>query len=87
MWMDDIKFLYGAEVAGQARLYLRGFLNDELALRAMGASWRLHSDTEWEHSRIDILAIFSVPTGYFGIRSSRLCGSNSTLGSERGRRR
>jgi hypothetical protein len=58
--MDDIKFLYGAEVAGRARLYLRGFLNDELALRATGASWRLHSDAEWEHSRIDILAIFCV---------------------------
>jgi hypothetical protein len=58
--MDDIKFLYGAEVVGQARLYLRGFFNDELALQAMGASWRLHSDAEWQHSRIDILAIFCV---------------------------
>jgi hypothetical protein len=58
--MDDIKFLYGAEVAGRARLYLRGFFNDELALQAMGASWRLHSDAEWQHSRIDILAIFCV---------------------------
>jgi hypothetical protein len=61
---------------------------DESALRAMGASWRLHSDAELEHSRIDILAIFNVDLrDILGIRSDRLCGPNSTLGFERGRRR
>jgi hypothetical protein len=29
-------------------------------LRALGASWRLHSDADLERSRIDILAVFSV---------------------------
>jgi hypothetical protein len=58
--MDNIKFLYGAEVAGQVRLYLHGYLNDESALRAIGASWRLHCDAELEHSKFDVLAIFNV---------------------------
>jgi hypothetical protein len=58
--LDNIKFLYGAEVSAQVRFYLQDVLNDESALRDMGASWRLHSDANLEHSRIDILSIFNV---------------------------
>jgi hypothetical protein len=58
--MDSIKFLYGGEVCAQVRFCLRNYLQDESALRVLGASWRLHSDVEWQHRRIDILGAFSV---------------------------
>jgi hypothetical protein len=42
--LDNIKFLYGTEVSAQVRFCLQGVLNDESALRDIGACWRIHSD-------------------------------------------
>jgi hypothetical protein len=39
---------------------LQGVLNDESALRDIGACWRIHSDANLEHSRFDFLSIFNV---------------------------
>jgi hypothetical protein len=58
--MNSIKFLYGGAVSAQVRFCLHNYLQDESALRVLGASLRLHSDAEWQHSRIDILAIWNV---------------------------
>jgi hypothetical protein len=58
--MDNIKFLYGGEVCAQVRFCLHNYLQDESALRVLGASWRLHSDANVEHSKFDILAIWNV---------------------------
>jgi hypothetical protein len=58
--MESIRFLYGAEVCAQARFCLHHYLQDESALRVLGASWYLHSNAELVRSKIDILAVFNV---------------------------
>jgi hypothetical protein len=58
--LDNIKFLYGAEVSAQVRFCLQGVLSDESALRDIGTIWRLHSDANLEHSRFDFLAMVNI---------------------------
>jgi hypothetical protein len=58
--LDNIKFLYGAEVSAQVRFCLEGVLGDASALRDIGASWHLHSDANLEHSRFDLLAMINI---------------------------
>jgi hypothetical protein len=58
--LDNIKFLYGAEVSAQVRFCLQGVLSDESALRNIGTIWRLHSDANLEHSRFDFLAMVNI---------------------------
>jgi hypothetical protein len=58
--LDNIRFLYGAEVCAQTQLCLNNYLQDESALRAIGGSWNLFSTAESERGRIDILETFHV---------------------------
>jgi hypothetical protein len=58
--LDNIRFLYGAEVCAQTWLCLNNYLQDESTLRALGASWNLYSNAALERSRIDYLGAFSV---------------------------
>jgi hypothetical protein len=58
--LDNIKFLYGAEVSAQVRFCLDGVLDDASALRNIGASWHLLSDANLEHSRFDLLAMVNI---------------------------
>jgi hypothetical protein len=58
--LDNIKFLYGAEVSAQVRFCLQGVLSDESALRDIGTIWRLHCDANLEHSRFDFLAMVNI---------------------------
>jgi hypothetical protein len=58
--LDNIRFLYGAEVCAQTRFYLNNSLPDESALRFLGASLNLHATAELERSKIDILSVFNI---------------------------
>jgi hypothetical protein len=58
--LDNIRFLYGAEVCAQTRLCLNNYLQDESALRFLGASLHLHTMAEVERSQINILDVFHV---------------------------
>jgi hypothetical protein len=58
--MDNIRFLYGAEVCAQTRLCLNNFLQDDSTLRFLGASLNLHATAELERSKIDILSVFNI---------------------------